>query len=43
MVFADQLDLRDPQMISEFAYDIYCNMRQTEKQYTVAPNYLQKV
>ena len=30
MVFADQLDLRDPQMVSEFACDIYKNMKVIE-------------
>jgi hypothetical protein len=43
MVFADQLDLRDPQMVSEFAFDIYINMKQIEKEHAVAPDYLTKV
>lgn len=43
MVFADQLDLRDPQMVSEFACDIYKNMKVIEVQDAVDPNYLTKV
>ena len=27
MTFSDQLDMRDPQMVSEFATDIYSTMR----------------
>ena len=27
MVIAEQLDMRNPQMVSEFAYDIYNNMK----------------
>ena len=43
MNFADQLDMRDPQMVSEFAYDIYLNMRAAEKEFNVSPDYLTKV
>lgn len=43
MVFADQLDLRNPQMVSEFANDIYTNLRQKEVDFLIEPDYLQKV
>ena len=43
MVFADQLDLRDPQMVSEFAFDIYLNMKEVERLNIVSPDYLHKV
>lgn len=43
MVFADQLDLRDPQMVSEFACDIYLNMKRIERENAVDANYLTKV
>lgn len=43
MVFADQLDMRDPQMVSEFASDIYANMRKEEKEHVVKHDYLQTV
>ena len=43
MVFADQLDLRDPQMVSEFASDIYKNLREQEIDFKIEPDYLSKV
>ncbi len=43
MVFADQLDLRDPQMVSEFACDIYTNMKKIEKENFINPDYLSTV
>lgn len=43
MTFSDQLDMRDPQMVSEFATDIYSTMKKQEKLFRVEANYLQKV
>ena len=31
MTFADQLDMRDPQFVTEFTADIYDNMRKQEE------------
>ena len=43
MTFSDQLDMRNPQMVSEFATDIYSTMKAQEKLFKVEANYLQKV
>ena len=43
MTFSDQLDLRNPQMVSEFATDIYATMKGQEKEFLVEANYLSKV
>lgn len=43
MVFSDQLEIRDPQMVAELASDIYRNMRKTETLLKVDPDYLNKV
>ena len=43
MTFSDQLDLRNPQMVAEFATDIYNTMRKQEKIFMVEANYLSKV
>ena len=43
MVFSDQLEIRDPQMVAEFASDIYANMRLMENHLKVDANYLTKV
>lgn len=43
LIFADQLDLRDPQMVSEFAYDIYGNMQTAEKDSLIKADYLTTV
>ena len=43
MVFSDQLEIRDPQMVAELASDIYRNMRKTETLLKVDPEYLNKV
>ena len=40
MVFADQLDLRDPQMVSEVASDIYKTLREQELDFKIEPDYL---
>ena len=43
MVFSDQLEIRDPQMVAELASDIYRNMRKTETALKVDADYLSKV
>ena len=43
MTFSDQLDLRNPQMVSEFATDIYATLKKDEIKFQVAANYLSKV
>jgi hypothetical protein len=43
MSFADQLDMRDPQFVTEFASDIFSNMRKQEEGLQLAPDYLSKV
>ena len=43
MSFADQLDMRNPQMVTEMAQDIYRNMRRDEAALKVDADYLQKV
>ena len=42
MVFSDQLEMRDPQMVAEFATDIYINMRKTEQTLKIDADYLCK-
>ena len=41
MNFPDQICLRDPQLASEYAPEIYQNMRRTEARLKVSPTYLQ--
>lgn len=43
LTLGDQLDFRDPQMLSEYANDIYLVMRKEEVAAMVPPDYLQKV
>ena len=43
MIFADQLEQRNPQLAAEFANDIYKNMRSEEVRLKVDPNYLKTV
>ena len=43
MVFSDQLDIRNPQMVSEFADDIYATLRKQEVEFQVEADYLSKV
>ena len=43
MNFADQLEMRNPQMVTEMAQDIYINMRAVETALKVDVDYLQKV
>ena len=43
MVFSDQLELRDPQMVAELATEVYKNMRTIETKLKVDANYLTKV
>lgn len=43
MVFSDQLELRDPQMVAELATEVYKNMRLIETKLKVDANYLTKV
>ena len=43
MVFTDQIELRDPQMVAEMATEIYKNMRKEEILMKVDADYLTKV
>ncbi len=43
MAFVDVVDLRNPQQASEFANDIYSNMRSEEERLKVDPSYLLQV
>ena len=43
MVFSDQLEMRDPQMVAEHAKEIYKNMRAEENLLKVDADYLTKV
>lgn len=43
MVFADQLDVRDPAQVAEIAHDIFAEMRKQEALFAVEPDYLSKV
>ena len=43
MIFADQMDFRNPQLASEFAPQIYLNMRKEETRLKVSPTYLKEV
>jgi len=43
MVFTDQLEIRDPQMVAELATDIYKNIRIEENFMKVDAEYLNKV
>jgi len=40
---SDQLDYRNPQVLSEFSADIYQTMLKDEVKHMVDPNYLQKI
>jgi hypothetical protein len=42
MALSDQLDMRDPQCIAEFAHEIYQSMRDLEPLYQIDNQYLQK-
>ncbi len=43
MYFADQMELRNPQLAAEYANDIYLNMRAEENRLRVSPTYLSEV
>ena len=43
LMFTDQLELRDPQMVAELANDIYQNMRKLEANLKVDADYLVKI
>ena len=43
MTFADQLEMRNPQMVTEMAQNIYENMRRDEATLKIDANYLSKV
>ena len=40
---SDQLNVRDPQAVAEFAHDIFLTMRDQEERYRVDPKYLEKM
>lgn len=43
MPLSDQLDMRDPQMIAEYAQEVYQSMLDKEDDYVVDFEYLQKI
>jgi len=43
MVLSDQLDMRDPQSIAEFAQEIYISMKQLEPCFKIDADYLSKI
>jgi cyclin A len=43
MALSDQLAMRDPQSIAEFAHEIYLSMIENEKDYLIDNDYLKKV
>lgn len=43
MPLSDQLDMRDPQCIAEFAQEVYLSMLDKEPQYLIDFEYLKKV
>ena len=43
MNFCDALDIRNPQLASEFASDIYVNMRSEEARLKISPTFLKEV
>lgn len=43
MPLTDQLDMRDPQCIAEFAQEVYQSMIEKEPIYAVDPEYLQRI
>jgi hypothetical protein len=43
MILSDQLDMRDPQSIAEYAQEIYRSMRDLEPYYKIDHNYLTNV
>lgn len=43
MPLSDQLDMRDPQFIAEFAQDVFESMIEKEKIYRIDNEYLKKV
>ena len=43
MPLSDQLDMRDPQMIAEFAQEVYQSMIDKEPEYAVDYEYLSKI
>lgn len=42
MVLSDQLDMRDPQCVAEFAQEIYESMKDLEVQFKIDHDYLSK-
>lgn len=43
LVFSDSIELRNPQMVSELAQEIYTTMREQELALKIEPDYLSKV
>jgi hypothetical protein len=43
MPLSDQLDMRNPQYIAEFAQDVFSSMLEIEKEYLIDNEYLKKV
>lgn len=43
MVLSDQLDMRDPQSIAEYAQEIFESMKELEPYYKIDNEYLSKV
>jgi len=43
MPLSDQLDMRNPQSIAEFAQDVFVSMIEMEKNYLIDNDYLKKV
>ncbi len=43
MPLSDQLDMRDPQAIAEYAQEVYLSMIEKEPQYQIDHEYLKKV
>lgn len=43
MIFSDKLDMRNPQVVAEFAHDVYEDMRVQELVFKIDPNYVKKV
>ncbi len=43
MPLSDQLDMRNPQFIAEFAQDVFISMIEMEKTYLIDNEYLKKI
>lgn len=43
MSFTDQLDMREPQLVTEYALSIFTNMRLEEDGYQLQPDYLSRI